>query len=238
MSMSKLGARGDVGGVCGFKCMLRDMPHHRTTCENRLVNCTFANFGCRWRGSFRRLSAHASQCRVRPRLCPNGCGAQVSVGPMMKRHLDMCPMGEVACDAPDAEADLAICRPVEYRGRRRRGRAGDGRGTRSWPRSARRGSTHGSLATQDGTLRVCSRHQVPKVSQASFRQVAPVPRAGTVHRRRGCAWRGADALADGVGSTGGGGARFARIARLYLGCRAGRRGEVCAPHAPGNTWNC
>lgn len=113
MSMSKLGVRGDVGGICGFNCMLRDMPHHRTTCENRLVNCTFANFGCRWRGSFRRLSAHGSQCRVRPRLCPNGCGAQVSVGPMMKRHLDMCPMGEVACDAPDAEADLAICRPVE-----------------------------------------------------------------------------------------------------------------------------
>ena len=139
MSMSKLGARGDVGGVKCFKCMLRDMSE--TTGrrrENRLVNCTFANFGCRWRGSFRRLSAHASQCRVRPRLCPNGCGAKVSVGPMMKRHLDMCPMGEVACDAPDAEADLAICRPVENAGE------GDVAGalvtvlgnTRSWPRSA------------------------------------------------------------------------------------------------------
>ena len=67
MSMSKLGARGDVGGVCGFKCMLRDMPHHRTTCENRLVKCTFANFGCRWRGSFRRLSAHASAPTMPPR---------------------------------------------------------------------------------------------------------------------------------------------------------------------------
>ena len=100
--------------VCGFNCMARDMPHHRTTCENRLVNCTYANFGCEWRGSFRRLASHGSQCRVRPRLCPNGCGANVSVGPMMKKHLDMCPMGEVACDAPDAEVDLALlCVPVK-----------------------------------------------------------------------------------------------------------------------------
>jgi TNF receptor-associated factor 4 len=96
-TVSKRGALRGVSNagtsVCGFNCMARDMPHHRTTCENRLVNCTYANFGCEWRGSFRRLASHGSQCRVRPRLCPNGCGANVSVGPMMKKHLDMCPDG-------------------------------------------------------------------------------------------------------------------------------------------------
>ena len=94
---------GGGGGVCGFTCLLRDMPHHRATCAMRVTNCVFANFGCKWRGSFTRLASHRASCRKQPRSCPNGCGAHVSVGPMMMKHLDQCPMGEVTCDAPDAE---------------------------------------------------------------------------------------------------------------------------------------
>ena len=91
--------------MCGYRCLRRDMPHHTRACEYRVTNCVFANFGCRWRGSSRRLPAHRSACRKQPRLCPNGCGAHVSVGPMMMQHLDACPLGEVVCDAPDAEED-------------------------------------------------------------------------------------------------------------------------------------
>ena len=93
------------GGPCGFVCALRDMPFHRSTCDNRVTNCSFAGFGCEWRGSVRRLDAHRRACRFQPRPCPNGCGAEVSVGSMMMKHLDVCPFGEVACDAPDAEED-------------------------------------------------------------------------------------------------------------------------------------
>jgi TNF receptor-associated factor 4 len=78
-------------------------PHHRSTCGKRMTNCVFANFGCNWRGSFARLPAHRAACRKQPRTCPNGCGAHVSVGPMMMQHLELCPAGEVTCDAPDAE---------------------------------------------------------------------------------------------------------------------------------------
>ena len=93
------------GGPCGFVCVLRDMPFHRSTCDNRVTNCSFAGFGCEWRGSVRRPDAHRRACRFQPRPCPNGCGAEVSVGSMMMKHLDVCPFGEVACDAPDAEED-------------------------------------------------------------------------------------------------------------------------------------
>ena len=92
-----------AGGVCGYTCLLRDMPHHRRTCAMRVVTCAYASFGCRWRGSFTRLAAHRASCRKQPRLCPNGCGAHVSVGPMMMTHLETCPTAEVTCDAPDAE---------------------------------------------------------------------------------------------------------------------------------------
>uniref|UniRef100_A0A7S0SZN5 RING-type domain-containing protein n=1 Tax=Mantoniella antarctica TaxID=81844 RepID=A0A7S0SZN5_9CHLO len=116
-----LGADGG-GGVCGFTCMTRDMPRHRATCTMRVTNCPFATSGCRWRGSAGRLPAHRASCRKQPRRCPNGCGAYVGVGPMMMRHLDTCSMGEVACDAPDAEErpgdpDPLRCPAVVQRGR-------------------------------------------------------------------------------------------------------------------------
>jgi TNF receptor-associated factor 4 len=94
--------------VCGFACLKRDMPFHQSSCDNRPTNCSFASFGCEWRGSFRRLAAHRVECRAQPRACPNarnGCRARVSVGPMTRKHLEVCEFGEVACDAPDAEAD-------------------------------------------------------------------------------------------------------------------------------------
>ena len=103
--VSSDGSKPENGGPCGFVCVLRDMPFHRSTCDNRVTNCSFASFGCEWRGSVRRLDAHRRACRFQPRPCPNGCGAEVSVGSMMMKHLDVCPLGEVACDAPDAEED-------------------------------------------------------------------------------------------------------------------------------------
>ena len=36
---------------------------------------------------------------------PTPCAGEVSVGSMMMKHLDVCPFGEVARDAPDAEED-------------------------------------------------------------------------------------------------------------------------------------
>jgi TNF receptor-associated factor 4 len=94
--------------ACGAVCLLRDMPAHRAECKNRLVNCPFASAGCEWRGAARRLSDHRNHCRRQPRECPNGCGAMVSVGAMMMKHLERCKLAEVACDAPDAEWDDAV----------------------------------------------------------------------------------------------------------------------------------
>ena len=42
--VSSDGSKPENGGPCGFVCVLRDMPFHRSTCDNRVTNCSFASF--------------------------------------------------------------------------------------------------------------------------------------------------------------------------------------------------